>query len=61
MVRLHGSAEYEIAETNTADLVGDLFFICMSLFIKKNVTDGSSLVSSLLVEVLPVLLFIGSL
>ena len=45
MVRLHGGQEYEVAETNTADLTGDTFFICASLLTGKNVTDGSSLVS----------------
>jgi len=51
MVRLHGSAEYEVAESNTGDYIGDVFFICSSLFTGRNVTDGMSLVSLFQVEI----------
>eukprot|EP01128_Nolandella_sp_AFSM9_P007918 TRINITY_DN449_c1_g2_i1.p1 TRINITY_DN449_c1_g2~~TRINITY_DN449_c1_g2_i1.p1 ORF type:complete len:456 (+),score=93.91 TRINITY_DN449_c1_g2_i1:153-1520(+) len=50
MVRLHGEKQYPIAESNTGDFKGDVWFICAALATNATITDGSSLVSVFLVE-----------
>lgn len=45
MMRLHGEAEYPIAESNLGDFLGDLYFMCAALEMNATVTDGSSFLS----------------